>query len=103
MLVVELSGCHAGAICFDRAVSQEPMIDQQLGEGPALRIAPELADPVGALEVRQRQDLEQFGAGSRPEGVQALSEVFRRSSSSGLITYRPSLLRRRRPVGYAPS
>jgi hypothetical protein len=44
-------------------------VDQQLGEGAALRVAPELADPVGSLEVRQHQDVEQLGAGSRPEGV----------------------------------
>jgi hypothetical protein len=43
--------------------------DQQLGEGATLRVAPELADPVGSLEVGQHQDVEQFGAGSRPEGV----------------------------------
>jgi hypothetical protein len=44
-------------------------VDQQLGEGATLRVAPELADPVGSLEVGQHQDVEQFGAGSRPEGV----------------------------------
>jgi hypothetical protein len=26
-------------------------VDQELGEGPALRIAPELADPLGAVEI----------------------------------------------------
>ena len=35
----------------------------------ALRVAPELADPVGSLEVGEHQDVEQLGAGSRPEGV----------------------------------
>ena len=49
-------------------------VDQQLGEGAALRVAPELADPVGSLEVGEHQDVEQLGAGSRPEGVQALLE-----------------------------
>jgi hypothetical protein len=44
-------------------------VDQQLGEGATLRVAPELADPVGSLEVGQHQDVEQFGAGSRPEDV----------------------------------
>ena len=49
-------------------------VDQQLGEGAALRVAPELADPVGPLEVGEHQDVEQLGAGSRPEGVQAFTE-----------------------------
>ena len=48
-------------------------VDQELGEGPRLRIPPELADPVGAVEVGEHQEVEQLGAGSRPEGVQALS------------------------------
>jgi len=39
-------------------------VDQGLGEGATLRVAPELADPVGSLEVGQHQDVEQFGAGS---------------------------------------
>jgi hypothetical protein len=30
-------------------------------------------DPLGAFEVRQHQDVEQFGAGSRGEGVETLS------------------------------
>ena len=48
--------------------------ERQLGEGAALRIAPELADPPGALEVGEHQDVEQLGAGSGTEGVQALPE-----------------------------
>jgi hypothetical protein len=39
-------------------------VDQQFGEGATLRIAPELCDPVGPLEVRQHEDVEQLGAGS---------------------------------------
>src|SRR6266511_5055420 len=35
-------------------------IDQELGEGAALWVAPELADPIGALEVREHQDVEQL-------------------------------------------
>ena len=46
-------------------------VDQELGEGAALRIAPELADPVGPLEVGEHQDVEQLGAGSGTEGVEA--------------------------------
>ena len=49
-------------------------VDQQLSEGPALRVAPELADPVGAVEVGEHQDVEKLGAASRPDGVQALLE-----------------------------
>jgi hypothetical protein len=45
-------------------------VDQQFGEGSALRVTPELADPLGPLEVGQHEDVEQLGAGSRAEGVQ---------------------------------
>jgi len=38
------------------------------------RVAPELGDPVGSLEVGEHQDVEQLGAGSRAEGVQAFSK-----------------------------
>src|SRR4029453_6144368 len=41
---------------------------------PALRIAPELADPVGPLEVRKHQDVEQLGAGSGTERVETLKQ-----------------------------
>jgi hypothetical protein len=47
-------------------------VDQKLGECAALRVAPELSDPVGSFEVGEHQDVEELGAGSRPEGVQAL-------------------------------
>ena len=36
-------------------------VDQELGEGPRLRVPPELADPVGSLEVGEHQDVEQLG------------------------------------------
>jgi hypothetical protein len=45
-------------------------VDQKLGEGQALRVAPELADPIRPLEVGQHEDVELLGAGGRPEGVQ---------------------------------
>ena len=35
---------------------------------------PELADPVGPIEVGQHQDVEQLGAGSRTEGVETISK-----------------------------
>ena len=34
-----------------------------------------LADPVGSLEVGEHQDVEEFGAGSGAEGVEALPEA----------------------------
>jgi hypothetical protein len=42
-------------------------VDQQLGEGAALRVAPELSDPVGSLGVGEQQDVEQLGASRRRE------------------------------------
>jgi hypothetical protein len=55
-------------------------VDQQLGDGAAFRIAPELADPLCTPEVGKHQDVEQLGAGSRAERVQALSESALNSS-----------------------
>jgi hypothetical protein len=49
-------------------------VDQQLGEGPALRVGPELADPVGTLEVGKHEDVEKLGASRRREGLEALPE-----------------------------
>jgi hypothetical protein len=48
-------------------------VDQELGEGSALRVAPELANPIGAIEVGEHQDLEQLGAGSGAKHIEALS------------------------------
>src|SRR5215208_1151774 len=39
-------------------------VDEELGEGPTLWVAPELSDPVGSLEVREHEDVEKLGAGS---------------------------------------
>ena len=41
-------------------------VDQELCEGAALWVAPELADPVGPIEVGEHQDVEQLGAGAGP-------------------------------------
>jgi hypothetical protein len=49
-------------------------VDQELGERPRLRVPPELADPVYPLEVGEQEDVEEFGAWSRPERVEALTE-----------------------------
>jgi hypothetical protein len=62
----------------DKHRSERPVllaVDQQLGEGAALRVAPELADPVCPLEVGEHHDVEQLGSGSRTEGVEALPEA----------------------------
>jgi hypothetical protein len=37
-------------------------VDQQLAEGPSLRVPPELAYPVGPVEVGEAQDMVEFGA-----------------------------------------
>jgi hypothetical protein len=50
-------------------------VDQQLGEDAALRVAPELSDPVGALEVGEHEDAEQLGAGSGTERVETLPQT----------------------------
>jgi hypothetical protein len=44
-------------------------------KGAALRVTPELSDPVGSLEAGELEDVEKFGSGSQAEGVQALSET----------------------------
>jgi hypothetical protein len=40
-------------------------VDQELGRSD-LRVAPDLADPLGALEVGEHQDVEQHGVLSGP-------------------------------------
>ena len=45
-------------------------VDQRLAEGAALRVAPELSDPVGSLEVGKHEDVKQLGAGSWAKRVQ---------------------------------
>jgi hypothetical protein len=57
--------------------SEDPVllaVDQELGEGAALWVAPELADPVGPVEVGEHQNVEQLGAGSGTELVEACSQ-----------------------------
>ena len=48
-------------------------VDQQLAERPRRRIPLVAADRVGAVEVGEHQDVEQLGAGSGAERVEALS------------------------------
>jgi len=40
-----------------------------------LGLRPELADPIGPIEVGKHQDAEQLGAGSGTEGLEALPEA----------------------------
>ena len=55
----------------------------------ALRVGRELADPVGPLEVEQHQDVEEFGAGSGAERVQAfLQPALELVWTHGLGAYR---------------
>jgi hypothetical protein len=54
-----------------RSVRSSSQSISSSAKGAALRIAPELADPLGTLQVGQHQDVEQFGTGSRPKGVQS--------------------------------
>ena len=63
-------------------------------------VAPELADPVGSLEVGHHQDVQQLGAGSRAERLQAFPE--QRSTSSGRIMYLIQRERARRAGGGMP-
>ena len=55
-----------------RSARSSSAVDQEFGEGAALGVSVELADPTGAVEVGEQEDVEQLGAGSRREGVQAL-------------------------------
>jgi hypothetical protein len=48
-------------------------VDQEFAEGAALRVAPVLADPLGALEVGEHEDVEQLGTlGGGPGWVQSI-------------------------------
>jgi hypothetical protein len=49
-------------------------VDQELGEGPALRVAPELSYPVGSLEVGEHEDVEQPASCRRWQNLYTLAE-----------------------------
>jgi hypothetical protein len=49
-------------------------------------VAPSGADRVGAVEVREAKDVEEFGAGSWPEGVQGSRSRFGVHRLSHLIS-----------------
>jgi hypothetical protein len=55
------------------AVSNAPNRTEQVGDGRCPRRR--AADPVGAVEVGQREDVKQLGAGSRTERVQSFLGV----------------------------
>jgi hypothetical protein len=59
-------------------------VDQQLSEGPRLRVPPELADALGAVEVGEAEDVEEFGSSRRREGRERyLRPIARISPRSG--------------------
>jgi hypothetical protein len=49
-------------------------IDQEFGEGAALWVCPELADPLGSFEVGEYEDVEQLRTETRPNGVESLAQ-----------------------------
>ena len=49
-------------------------VSLELAEGATLRVAPELADPVGSLEVGEHEYVEQLGPWNWTEGVEPLTE-----------------------------
>jgi hypothetical protein len=71
LLAVDLAEHPTSTARSVRSSSQSIRI---FGEGAALRVPAELSDPVGPLEVGQHEDVEQLGAGSRAERVEAFAE-----------------------------
>jgi hypothetical protein len=45
-------------------------VNQEFSEGSALRVAPELPDPLGPLEVGEHEDAEEFGLGEGYDWVE---------------------------------
>jgi hypothetical protein len=70
-------------------------VDQEFGEGACLRVPPIGADPVGAVEVGEHQDVEQLGAGSRAESLQTLLQ----STLKLVGTHEQETTPSRRPTG----
>jgi hypothetical protein len=50
-------------------------VDQQLPKSPCLRVSRESADPVGAVEVGEAEDVEMLGASGGRQGLEALAEA----------------------------
>jgi hypothetical protein len=49
-------------------------VEQQLAEGTHFWVAPELADPLDSVEIGEAQDVEEFGASRRREGLETSPE-----------------------------
>ena len=49
-------------------------VDQQLTEGPRLRVPPELTDPVGPIEVGETEYVQELGACRRAERIETFSD-----------------------------
>jgi hypothetical protein len=64
---------HADQHRLERPVLLE--VDQELGEGAGLRVAPVGLDRAHALEVGERQDVETARRQEPSEGVEALTEA----------------------------
>jgi len=81
----------------DQHRSERPVllaVDHNSAKGAALRVAPNLADPLGPFEVGEHEDVEEFGAGSGAERVEAISE------SALMLTGTASGIRPRGMLGY---
>jgi hypothetical protein len=73
--VVAATVSHPPATCRQTPPKASgPPRSIRAGEGAGRRVAPELSDPVGPLEVGEHEDVEEFGAGCGTEGVQPLAE-----------------------------
>ena len=46
-------------------------VNQEFGEGAALRVRPEVSDPLDTLEVGEHEDAEEFGASGLGHRVEA--------------------------------
>jgi hypothetical protein len=66
---------HGRDVLLQRSVGVLLTVDQGLRECATHRVAPELSDPVGPVEVGEHEDVEQLGARSRPKGHRDLPEV----------------------------
>ena len=73
-------------------------VDQQLTEGPRLRVPPELTDPVGPIEVGETEYVQELGACRRAERIETFSD-----SAFELIGSHGRRLRRRTVAGFMAS
>jgi hypothetical protein len=66
------SASHSIPTSTARSVRSSSQSISSSAKARLLWVAPELADPVGAIEVGKHEDAEKLGAGSGAEGVEAL-------------------------------